>query len=50
MQMEKREKRMQQMYEMMQNPYYNYVPDRFEFTPYETGGEGQWQVAQKMMQ
>ena len=39
MQMEREKRRMRQMYDMMQNPYYSYVPDKFEFTPYETGGE-----------
>jgi len=36
---EKEKKRMAQLYDMMKNPYYSYVPDRFDFTPYETGGE-----------
>jgi len=36
---EKEKKRMSQLYDMMKNPYYSYVPDRLDFTPYETGGE-----------
>ena len=36
---EKEKKRMAQLYDMMKNPYYSYVPDRLDFTPYETGGE-----------
>ena len=39
MQREKEKRRMAQLYEMMQNPYYNYVPSEFKFTPYEAGGE-----------
>ena len=39
MQMERERRRMKQMYDMMQNPYYSYVPSEFKFTPYETGGE-----------
>ena len=36
---EKEKRRMAQLYEMMQNPYYSYVPSEFKFTPYEAGGE-----------
>lgn len=36
---EKEKKRMSQLYDMMKNPYYSYVPDKLDFTPYETGGE-----------
>ena len=36
---EKEKKRMAQLYDMMKNPYYSYVPDKLDFTPYETGGE-----------
>ena len=39
MQMEREKRRMKQMYDMMQNPYYSYVPSEFKFTPYEAGGE-----------
>ena len=39
MQREKEKRRMAQLYEMMQNPYYSYVPSEFKFTPYEAGGE-----------
>ena len=39
MQIERERRRMKQMYDMMQNPYYSYVPSEFKFTPYETGGE-----------
>jgi len=39
MQREKEKRRMTQLYEMMQNPYYSYVPSEFKFTPYEAGGE-----------
>ena len=39
MQIEREKRRMKQMYDMMQNPYYSYVPSEFKFTPYETGGE-----------
>ena len=39
MQMERERRRMKQMYDMMQNPYYSYVPSEFKFTPYEAGGE-----------
>jgi hypothetical protein len=30
MQIEREKRRMRQMYDMMQNPYYSYVPDEFE--------------------